>query len=357
MEYFNKFDTNKITIRPNKKKIIHKGHRADYRSIYGSFEIDSNCNKLIWVFKIHKIGESVSIGIDSSNGQYINSYFYRKKGTYAYEASGSAWNNGVENKKYGDKYGKDDTVTMIYNGSESTLTFTRETSKMFGGSKMKTYEPIKISNKKKYHICVCLYGKGGTVELTDFIKDSDYDDEKTKGISDEGSAPQNDKDQEIISLKTENRQLRQEILSLRQDMKELEQRMANTTRRNTALEDEQKQLVLQNETLRVEIQTLRVSSIDMNDYQHWEAKQIISWIMSLENGRFKQYEQTLTESFKEEGIDGSCLKEIDRGDIKGWGVALFNDKKDLAKYIQNLVSQQNIYMPMEGAVVSGGHYR
>ena len=132
--------------------------------------------------------------------------------------------------------------------------------------------------------------------------------------------------------------------------------------KNTELMDEQKELQLRNNDLEQQLKELKLKSIDINNWRDWNYQQIIIWIMSLENGRFKKYEKILSSSLEEEEINGSHLIRVDAVDVKGWGIKNFDDKKDLVKYIQDLVNgidnDNNIaaVADIEGGI-SGGHFK
>eukprot|EP00483_Globobulimina_turgida_P002499 UN02503 len=74
----------------------------------------------------------------------------------------------------------------------------------------------------------------------------------------------------------------------------------------------------------------------INDYQNWTSTQVIDWIVTAENGKFKQYQSALTYSFVEEDIDGTCLDDIDQTDIKTWGIKE-QDQKGILGIIHTLI--------------------
>ena len=127
--------------------------------------------------------------------------------------------------------------------------------------------------------------------------------------------------------------------------------------------DEQKELRMDNHELKQKLETLQIRLIDVNDYERWNHQDIVCWIMSLENGRFKKYEQMLIKSLEEEEMNGTYLSRVDVADVKSWGIKNFDDKKDLIQYIQKLVIQNRkkhhidvAAIDIEGAE-SGGHFK
>ena len=159
MEYFKTFNKDNITISSNKKRITNNTWNRG--SIYGVFVIDNDFNNKTvtkWLFKIHSLGNNICIGIDSSNNNYINSSFTNNKnGSIGYYSSGNAYKDGEKIRKYGDKYAKGDKISMTYNGSDSTLTFSKESWALFGKGTIKTFKPIQITHKKKFKLCLRIF--------------------------------------------------------------------------------------------------------------------------------------------------------------------------------------------------------
>ena len=96
--------------------------------------------------------------------------------------------------------------------------------------------------------------------------------------------------------------------------------------------------------LEKENRELKLQLIDPSKYMQWKWQDIMQWILSLENGRFVKYCQSLEQSLKEEEVTGADLNNVDILVVKGWGVVNFKDKQALFGYIQGLSKQgQNGY--------------
>ena len=52
----------------------------------------------------------------------------------------------------------------------------------------------------------------------------------------------------------------------------------------------------------------------------WDHNDVSSWIMTLENGLFKEYKGVWQESLEQEKVKGIHLENVDVLDVKGWGV-------------------------------------
>ena len=75
------------------------------------------------------------------------------------------------------------------------------------------------------------------------------------------------------------------------------------------------------------------------DYLNWDYKDIVSWIINIDNGRYLRYKDNLLKYMKEEEIDGSCLIDLDDDDLFRFGVKPFKDKINLLKCIKELVGK------------------
>merc|ERR1712066_914831 len=75
-----------------------------------------------------------------------------------------------------------------------------------------------------------------------------------------------------------------------------------------------------------------------SDCQKWNVKQVIRWVCSLENGRYVKYQKKLEESMTNDGFKGSDLGDIERSELKDYGMDVFGDRKDLIKAMRALVN-------------------
>ena len=97
------------------------------------------------------------------------------------------------------------------------------------------------------------------------------------------------------------------------------------------------QLKAENARLKEKNKELMLRVLDPSAYMEWDSDAVLNWILSLEDGRFKPYEQELTKHLALEKVRGSHFKDIEEGDVKGWGVHPFDDKKALVRHIRNVV--------------------
>merc|ERR1712130_222740 len=72
-------------------------------------------------------------------------------------------------------------------------------------------------------------------------------------------------------------------------------------------------------------------------FESWKSEDVIRWMMSLENAKYKKYEDELSKNVRMENVDGACLSSLDKGDLHRLGITDFKDKKDLMLRIKELV--------------------
>ena len=62
----------------------------------------------------------------------------------------------------------------------------------------------------------------------------------------------------------------------------------------------------------------------------------------MKNGLFIGYQNELRQALKDENIKGSHLSNIDRGDIKGWGIIDYEHRQTLFNEIRELLKSQQV---------------
>jgi len=135
--------------------------------------------------------------------------------------------------------------------------------------------------------------------------------------------------------------LRQHLEGYRKAHSQQKQQIARLQQMNDSLVEEQKENQIKIQQLEKEVAELKMNNIDTSKYMEWDWEEVLIWILSLENGRYKKYEAVLRKSLAEEGMKGQYLSNVDVADVKGWGIMNFLDKKSLAKHIEDLVEQNS----------------
>ena len=76
-----------------------------------------------------------------------------------------------------------------------------------------------------------------------------------------------------------------------------------------------------------------------NDFENWDHRQILKWILSLENGLFLQYEDMLFQYLTQRNMMGSDLMDIQMDDVNDFGI---NDYKHVRKLYLNIRTLTNV---------------
>lgn len=82
------------------------------------------------------------------------------------------------------------------------------------------------------------------------------------------------------------------------------------------------------------------TELHQSEFTRWDSQSSVQWILSLERGRFRKYEDALRQNLKEENVRGIDLGAVTADDLKGWGVKGFGDRKALFDHIQSLIQRQ-----------------
>eukprot|EP01083_Nonionella_stella_P118356 353303_1 len=78
------------------------------------------------------------------------------------------------------------------------------------------------------------------------------------------------------------------------------------------------------------------------DYLLWNTKDVVHWMVHLNESRYAQYYEALISNMEAEGIDGQCLLNIDKNDLHRFGITHFQHKHEIHKHIQELIENHNI---------------
>eukprot|EP01084_Bolivina_argentea_P054513 99957_1 len=125
IERFDVYNKNDFLIENQGTLITLKTPNVD-RTVYGKINIGPK-NKDIheWKFKIINGGD-IGFGIDESECTMIDTGFLGPspiRSHYSYAFTGGKYNMNENFKPYGDKFGVNDIITMIFDGNQRTLRF------------------------------------------------------------------------------------------------------------------------------------------------------------------------------------------------------------------------------------------
>eukprot|EP01083_Nonionella_stella_P169284 573719_1 len=72
------------------------------------------------------------------------------------------------------------------------------------------------------------------------------------------------------------------------------------------------------------------------DWETWRNEEVVEWLLSLQNGKFKQY----VDAFVEQRVIGSDLNAIQKNDLMAFGMTVFSHRTEVFNAIQNLTSSE-----------------
>ena len=127
----------------------------------------------------------------------------------------------------------------------------------------------------------------------------------------------------------------------------LEQRVAE-------YDNERRESQMKISKLESKVKELEAKALNENEFVECDWKQIVIWMLSLEKGRFKEYEGVLRQALSEDGTTGEDLLEIGAHGFKFSGIkdkkcrAALNDRNQRLK--QQYGPQQNV-VPMAAVAV------
>lgn len=169
------------------------------------------------------------------------------------------------------------------------------------------------------------------------IDDIDKEDNKTDDDSD-GSSDDNDDDESTDGSSDENQDERKPLLNGNDNDMTLESLYG--------IQNNLKDCYLKNENVTKSLNKLsECINYKVNDreceWESWSANDIVEWIINIENGRFKPYEDTLRKELNDGDATGAILPHLDISDWrKSFSIKNWKDATDLNKYKNLLVTNK-----------------
>eukprot|EP01084_Bolivina_argentea_P275594 470044_1 len=337
--------------------------KEEHVTVYGNIVIPYNTQKIHqWRFTINQSkysGLDVVFGIDEASYRSLKSIVHWNTETNNYVCKG---NGNLYSKDKGsdapslNEFTSGDTVTMELNCITKMLSF-----QVNNQDKQNAYE-IEQS-KIGYSMVVTTLNQNDSVQLLSYkymdvtdnnklgnVSANDNDDKKTfwqdeklKLIEERDIAKAQSE-----SLKSELVGKEKEINNFKNEIKLLKEKNNKLMYDNGKLLDDQKGMEIEINKLKKENKELRRNNINTKNYKQWNWEQIIFWILSLDDGKYNQYENQLMKHLKEEAIEGDDLTEIKEDDLMRWGIKKFKDKKNVMKYIKQLTNNNHQNVDNEG---------
>eukprot|EP01083_Nonionella_stella_P076162 207403_1 len=152
--------------------------------------------------------------------------------------------------------------------------------------------------------------------------------------------------EENSTLKNQNTTQNNRLTGLEKEISELKWRMNQIREENSRLQDEKKENEMMISDLKNEIQSLKAKAIDVSRFMQWESEEVLNWILSIEDGLYKKYEQKLREEIINSEVCGTDLITMDTGDLQQFGVTKFAHRKTLIGHIKKLTKKKKQNIPM-----------
>eukprot|EP01083_Nonionella_stella_P178660 631791_1 len=109
-----------------------------------------------------------------------------------------------------------------------------------------------------------------------------------------------------------------------------------------AQKQQQTKTQTQQEQKQQQSQSKQAQRLDTAQYLQWSSDQLVDWIVSLEDGKYQQYENKFRTQFSKEGVNGEAIPHIDRVALNHWGIQNFMDRANLDNAIKRLVQQNKL---------------
>eukprot|EP00484_Ammonia_sp_Unknown_P000526 CAMPEP_0197022902 /NCGR_PEP_ID=MMETSP1384-20130603/3700_1 /TAXON_ID=29189 /ORGANISM="Ammonia sp." /LENGTH=386 /DNA_ID=CAMNT_0042451023 /DNA_START=79 /DNA_END=1239 /DNA_ORIENTATION=+ len=320
-----------ISIIDDGRRTVAKLTSNGWSSIYGNQWMKLNDTDHIrrYQMRINKLCKPseglMYIGISSnsnhSNGRYT---FYNDNKNYAFRSDGVIYHNSKYFCRSLSGFGTNDVVTFTINPFESQISFHKN-------GKLVTSQRYNTASPNQYKLAISLFSMHDSVSITN-------DDNVAAQIptnhaaspchSQRGSAKKHRSDASadiIASMAKQNESLNDEVRLLRQEM--------------AALKQMNRKLRFENSSLKKQNKSLGDVFEHTASIKHWDAPQVVAWIMNLENGRYLKYFDMLNIRMSELGITGEKLFDLDYVDIKELGIIDLDDRKALYRQIQVLLAK------------------
>eukprot|EP01083_Nonionella_stella_P236245 829918_1 len=114
-------------------------------------------------------------------------------------------------------------------------------------------------------------------------------------------------------IDTQTTGLKQEMNRITAEEAELVRANKQLESQNTSLMEECKEIEMKFDDLNRKYDDLRKNKqLDVNNYVNWTGDDVADWIVSLDNGQYKKYENNIRQTFNNDNIDGSCLPHVEK---------------------------------------------
>ena len=368
-----KFDANNChstyQIQGNGCRVQKNETRAD-GCVFFTNKVKSGVHS--WKFKlIHCGSDDLTIGIWKTKNKLDTSKTILGTGKgkvygwicgyYAKRTCGYFHDEPQSDYKYGSVVSTGDTVEMILDLDNCTLRYKKNDTDL--GVAFQTIEPgeyvatLSMNYNKTTVDLVSYHATQGKVN--DDVK-YDNNDELQSQLEEKEATINSLKDQ-IEGLKAKgieneekykaeideiNRRFAQSEDDKQREIKELNDIIINkdatiekVRKENIELNEECKELKHDLEDVKAKYEELKRMNINEEEFMKWESDTITDWIVGLEDN-YKKYEEVLRKNLRADEVDGSTLPEVDKNDLRGFGINIMKDRIAIIKHIKRITSNK-----------------
>ena len=327
-------------------EIKKTGANASWQSAFGQHVFVAGKDKVKICYEIKIINTTknsyIAIGVDTNCEETQDWCFSQNSTNYCYYcASGAKYNIG-KSSPFGEKSTNNDIIKMELDLIDNRLSFWKN-GKLMGTS----CNNIKSQSKEEYRLAISMYDVGDIIQLQ---KISVYDPN--------GKPVKKDSNKDKIATK-QGKLIIESIGMMNQDMNEILTKVNNSNDKDelyllfdklSDYSENIQSINLKWKELNKVYQNIQEKlddklCIDEANYERWDYRDVIKWIMSLENGIFIKYQCKLKISLSEWKLTGSDLPNVTKKEWKEFGVETFGHCSkivELCKKLQTDHAMENV---------------
>eukprot|EP01084_Bolivina_argentea_P213605 362721_1 len=280
-----------------------------WHTAYGLLSISSLSEENIykWTLKITRriTTPKICIGICSKRDDGNNA-FHQKYDRFFYcfcTKDGSKLSSFNRNNEYYSTPAKHhDIIIMELNIYTKTLKYSKNCDDL-------GIAFTNIDIRQTYSLAVAIFGNDSKVELIEFEKYKHQSHNKQKHIEKEYIIKDDTKENKILnmSLKTRNDKLQKDntelcdnideqntmLLTLKRDKRKQQLEINNLKMIINKLQEDNKEIEYEHLELQNKINIIKLEKLDEINYEKWNTKQLIYWIININYNKYKKYENNL----------------------------------------------------------------
>lgn len=331
------FGTKGTNLTINGNEIKFSGQWSGYVDFVFGKEllIPSEVSRVEWTFRLNYFsGNYILFGIcDTENNTPNQNYalgHWQGNFYMFYNGTKTSHNSKGSYQSFGQGYQSGDIIKMAVDFEKKQLTYYKNNT-LIGV----VFDDIKTKNVQGYRLAVGLSYNNEIVTLEQYSKSSDYS--LTYELNKVGT---------LLSKAAEKSE--KQYNKLETNKKDIKMSDLLKISNNIVLyHSKRKEISLLLNTLdenmiKIEKENKAHINPDASNYESWTVNDIIMWVISLDNGRFRKYCEKLKDSFVKNELKGGDLPDISRQDLDiSFGIKSFSDRVALEKHLRGLQQNEN----------------